>query len=84
MKDVECHFETQPGAACYEKCKTMPYSNALRQTQSIIITLSCSVEVSRIEIISVQAAAEAPEEHDWTLLHDSSLCVPSDDPFEPM
>ena len=45
------------------KCKTMPYCNTMRQTQSIIITLSCSVEVSRIETTSVQAAAEAPLEH---------------------
>ena len=28
------------------KCKTMPYCNTMRKTQSIIITLSCSVEVS--------------------------------------
>ena len=41
----------------------MPYCNAMRQTQSIIITLSCSVEVSRMEITSVQAAAEAPLGH---------------------
>ena len=38
----------------------------MRQTQSIIITLSCSVEVSRIEITSVQAAVEAPLEHGWS------------------
>ena len=47
------------------KCKTMPYCDTMRQTQSIIITLSCSVEVSRIETTSVQAAAEAPLEHEW-------------------
>ena len=43
----------------------MPYCNTVRQTQSIIISLSCSVEVSRIKTTSVQAAAEAPLEHDW-------------------
>ena len=37
----------------------------MRQTQSITIILSCSVEVSRIETTSVQAAAEAPLEHEW-------------------
>ena len=42
----------------------MPYCDTMRQTQSIIITLSCLVEVSRIET-SVQAAAEAPLEHEW-------------------
>ena len=46
------------------KCKTMPYCDTMRQTQSIIITLSCLVEVSRIET-SVQAAAEVPLEHEW-------------------
>ena len=37
----------------------------MRQTQLITIILSCSVEVSRIETTSVQAAAEAPLEHEW-------------------
>ena len=37
----------------------------MRQTQSITIILSCSVEVSRIETTSVQAAAESPLEHEW-------------------
>ena len=47
------------------KCKTMPYCDQMRQAHSIITTLSCSVEVSRIETTSVQAAAEAPLEHEW-------------------
>ena len=37
----------------------------MRQTQSIIAKLSCSVEASRIGTTSVQAAAEAPLEHEW-------------------
>ena len=37
----------------------MPYCDTMRQAHSIITTLSCSVEVSRIETTSVQAAAEA-------------------------
>ena len=32
----------------------------------------------------MQAAAEAPLEHDWSGLHDSSLYVPSDNPFVPI
>ena len=47
------------------KCKTMPYCDTMGQTQSIIITLSCSVQVSRIETTSEQAAAEAPLEQEW-------------------
>ena len=43
----------------------MPYCDTMRQAHSIITTLSCSVEVSRIETTSVQAAAEAPLEHEW-------------------
>ena len=43
----------------------MPYCDTMRQAHSIITTLSCSVEVSRIETTSVQAAAETPLEHEW-------------------
>ena len=60
----------------------------MRQTQSIIITLSYSVEVSRIKITSVQAAVEAALEHGLSAARfessDLSLCVPSDDPFVPI
>ena len=55
------------------KCKTMPYCNTMRQTQSIIATLSCSVEVSRIGTTSVLAAAEARLEHEWDAVR-SSFC----------
>ena len=49
----------------------------MRKTQSIILTLSCSVEVSRIETTSVQATAEVPLKHEWDATFEperSSFC----------
>ena len=60
------------------KWKTMPYCNTMRKTQSIILTLSCSVEVSRIETTSVQATVEVPLKHEcdatWFEPVRSSFC----------